>query len=61
VAYPTCEGTDWNDYMMEQMEVAYSGQQFSFSRKRTVLQIQASVFADVKLKVMREARLLRQK
>jgi phage/plasmid primase-like uncharacterized protein len=59
VAFPTCEGTDWNDYMMEQMEVAYSGQQFSFSRKRTVLQIQASVFADVKLKVMREARLLR--
>jgi putative DNA primase/helicase len=59
VAFPTCAGTDWNDYMMEQMEVAYSGQQFSFSRKRTVLQIQASVFADVKLKVMREARLLR--
>lgn len=36
-------------------------QTFSFSRKRTVLQIQASAFADVKLKVIREARLLRTK
>ena len=61
VAYPTCEGTDWNDYVAEQMELACAGQSFSFTRKRTVLQIQASVFADVKLKVMREARLLRAK
>lgn len=61
VAFPMCEGTDWNDYVMEQMELAINGQSFSFSRKRTVPQIQASVFADVKLKVMREARLLRPK
>lgn len=61
VAFPTCEGTDWNDYVMEQMELAHAGQQFSFSRKRTPLQIQAAAFADVKLKVMREARLLRAK
>jgi len=61
VAFPTCEGTDWNDYVAEQMELACAGQSFSFTRKRTVLQIQASVFADVKLKVMREARLLRAK
>jgi putative DNA primase/helicase len=59
VAFPTCAGTDWNDYVMEQMELAHAGQQYSFSRKRTVLQIQASAFADVKLKVMREARLMR--
>ena len=59
VAYPTCAGTDWNDYVMEQMELAFAGQSFSFSRKRTPLQIQASAFADVKLKVMGEARLLR--
>lgn len=61
VAFPTCEGTDWNDYVTEQMELAYEGQQFSFSRKRTALQIQAAVFADVKLKVMRQARLMRPK
>jgi putative DNA primase/helicase len=61
VAFPTCAGTDWNDYVMEQMELAYNGQQFSFSRKRTPIQIQAAAFADVKLKVMREARLLRAK
>jgi phage/plasmid primase-like uncharacterized protein len=61
VAFPTCEGTDWNDYVTEQMELAYEGQQFSFSRKRTALQIQAAVFADVKLKVMRQARLMRAK
>lgn len=61
VAYPTCAGTDWNDYAMEQVETAVAGQQFSFSRKRTVLQIQAAVFADIKLKVMREAKLLRPK
>lgn len=61
VAYPQCTGTDWNDYVMEQMEHAIAGQSFSFSRKRTILQIQASAFADVKLKVMREARLMRQK
>jgi putative DNA primase/helicase len=59
VAFPTCDGTDWNDYVMEQMVLAHEGQSFSFSRKRTAVQIQASVFADVKLKVMREARLLR--
>lgn len=61
VAFPTCTGTDWNDYVMEQVELAVAGQSFSFSRKRTVLQIQASAFADLKLKVMREARLLRAK
>jgi putative DNA primase/helicase len=61
VAFPTCEGTDWNDYVMEQMELAHAGQSFSFSRKRTAMQIQTSVFADVKLKVMREARLMRAK
>jgi putative DNA primase/helicase len=61
VAFPTCAGTDWNDYVMEQMETAHAGQQFSFSRKRTPIQIQASAFADVKLKVMREAKLLRPK
>lgn len=61
MAFPTCEGTDWNDYVMEQMVLAHAGQSFSFSRKRTAVQIQASVFADVKLKVMREARLLRAK
>ncbi|MDQ1924566.1 toprim domain-containing protein [Massilia pseudoviolaceinigra] len=61
VSAPTCKGTDWNDYAMEQMELALEGQAFSFSRKRTVLQMQASVFADIKLKVMREARLLRTK
>jgi putative DNA primase/helicase len=61
VAFPSCEGTDWNDYVTEQMELAYEGQQFSFSRKRTALQIQAAVFADVKLKVMRHARLMRAK
>lgn len=61
VAFPTCEGTDWNDYVTEQMELAYEGQQFSFSRKRTAQQIQAAVFADVKLKVMRQARLMRPK
>lgn len=61
VAFPQCAGTDWNDYVMEQIEHAVAGQSFSFSRKRTVLQIQASAFADVKLKVMREARLLRAK
>lgn len=61
VAFPTCEGTDWNDYVMEQMVLAHAGQSFSFSRKRTAVQIQASVFADVKLKVMREARLMRAK
>lgn len=59
VAFPVCAGTDWNDYVMEQMELAFAGQQFSFSRKRTPLQIQAAAFADVKLKVMREARLMR--
>lgn len=59
VAAPVCAGTDWNDYAMEQMEVAMSGQEFSFSRKRSVLQVQASVYADIKLRVMREARLLR--
>lgn len=58
VAYPTCAGTDWNDYVMEQMELAFAGQSFSFSRKRTPLQIQAAAFADVKLKVMREAKLM---
>jgi len=61
VAYPQCTGTDWNDYVQEQVEQAVAGQSFSFSRKRTVLQIQASAFADVKLKVMREAWLLRAK
>lgn len=61
VAYPQCAGTDWNDYVMEQMEVVMSAPSFSFSRPRSPLQIQASAFADVKLKVMREARLLRQK
>lgn len=61
VAVPACAGTDWNDYAMEQLELAMSGQQYSFSRKRSILQVQASVFADVKLKVMREARLLRAK
>lgn len=61
VAFPQCAGSDWNDYVMEQIEQAVAGQTFSFSRKRTVLQIQASAFADVKLKVMREARLLRTK
>ena len=59
VALPTCEGTDWNDYVMEQMEEAHAGQSFSFSRKRTAMQIQAAAFADVNLKVMREARLMR--
>jgi len=59
VAAPICAGTDWNDYAMEQMEAAMSGQQYSFGRKRSVLQVQAAVFADIKLKVMREARLLR--
>jgi putative DNA primase/helicase len=61
VAAPTCKGSDWNDYAMEQMELAMEGQEFSFSRKKTVLQIQANVFADIKLKVMREARLMRAK
>jgi phage/plasmid primase-like uncharacterized protein len=61
VAFPTCAGTDWNDYVAEQMELAHAGQSFSFSRKRTALQIQAAAFADVKLKVMREARLMRPK
>jgi len=61
VAFPQCAGTDWNDYVQEQVEQAVAGQSFSFSRKRTVLQIQVSAFADVKLKVMREARLLRTK
>lgn len=61
VAYPTCAGTDWNDYAQEQLETAMEGQSFSFSRKRSVLQVQASVYADIKLKVMREARLMRQK
>lgn len=62
VAFPTCEqGTDWNDYVMEQMELAHAGQRFSFSRKRTAIQIQTSVFADVKLKVMRAAQLMRAK
>ena len=61
VAAPACKGTDWNDYAMEQMELALEGQAFSFNRKRTVLQVQASVFAGIKLKVMREARLLRAK
>ncbi|NHZ40098.1 toprim domain-containing protein [Massilia aquatica] len=61
VAAPACNGTDWNDYAMEQMELALEGQAYSFARKRTVLQVQASVFADIKLKVMREARLLRAK
>lgn len=61
VAIPACAGTDWNDYVMEQVETAMAGQSFSFSRKRTPLQIQASAFADVKLKVMREARLMRTK
>lgn len=61
VAFPVCEGTDWNDYATEQMELAYEGQQFSFSRKRTALQIQAAVFADVKLKVLRQAGLMRAK
>lgn len=61
VAAPDCKGTDWNDYAMEQMELAMEGQDFSFSRKKTVLQVQADVFADIKLKVMREARLMRAK
>lgn len=61
VAYPTCAGTDWNDYAQEQLETAVAGQSFSFSRKRSVLQIQASVYADIKLKVMREARLMRKR
>jgi putative DNA primase/helicase len=61
VAFPMCEGTDWNDYVMEQMELAHAGQSFSFVRKRTAVQIQSAVFADVKLKVMREARLMRAK
>jgi putative DNA primase/helicase len=61
LAFPTCTGTDWNDYLMEQMELAHAGQSFSFSRKRTAVQIQAAVFADMKLKVMREARLMRAK
>lgn len=61
VAAPACNGTDWNDYAMEQMELTLEGQAYSFARKRTVLQVQASVFADIKLKVMREARLLRAK
>jgi len=61
VAFPTCAGTDWNDYVMEQMELVMSAPSFTFSRPRTPLQIQASAFADVKLKVMREARLMRAK
>jgi putative DNA primase/helicase len=61
MASPTCTGTDWNDYAMEKMEVAMEEQTYSFSRRRSVLQVQASVFADIKLQVMREARLLRAK
>lgn len=61
VAYPTCAGTDWNDYLAEQTVLACEGQSFSFSRKRSVLQVQAGVLVDIKLKVMREARLMRQK
>lgn len=61
VAFPTCDGTDWNDYAQERLETAAAGQQFSFNRKRTVQQLQASVYADIKLKVMREARLMRPK
>lgn len=61
VAFPTCAGTDWNDYHHEMLELAVAGQEYSFSRKRSILQIQASVFGDIKLKVMREARLLRPK
>ena len=61
VAFPTCAGTDWNDYVMEQIELVMSGPSFSFSRPRSPLQVQAGAFADVKLKVMREARLLHAK
>lgn len=61
VAFPTCAGTDWNDYVMEQMVLAHAGQSFSFSRKRTAVQIQAAVFADVSLKVRRMAKLMQPK
>jgi putative DNA primase/helicase len=59
VAYPTCAGSDWNDYLMERIESVSAEQNFSFSRKQSILQIQAGVFAEIKFKVMREARLLR--
>ncbi|MGI4936360.1 MAG: toprim domain-containing protein [Janthinobacterium lividum] len=59
VAYPTCAGSDWNDFAIERMDAIFAEQDFSFSAKRTIFQIQAKAFAEIKTSVMREARLLR--
>lgn len=59
IAFPECSGSDWNDYLAERTIAAGETQGFSFSRKKTPSQIQTEVFAEIKMQVMREARLLR--
>jgi putative DNA primase/helicase len=59
VAAPECVGTDWNDFAMERIDAICSAQDYSFSRKKSILQVQADVLAEVKMHVMRSARLMR--
>lgn len=59
VAYPECSGTDWNDYAVEHIETLYEKQSNSRGRKQTIFQIEAIVHAEIRLQVMRQARLLR--
>lgn len=58
VAAPTCVGSDWNDYAMEHIAALTDSQEFS-RRKRTESQMETIVHADIKLQVMRHARLLK--
>jgi putative DNA primase/helicase len=59
VAYPECAGSDWNDYAVERIEALYAAQSTGFGRKQTILQIEAIVHAEIRLKIMRAAKLLR--
>lgn len=59
IAFPECAGSDWNDYLAERTQAVMDAQDFSFSRKQSPSHVRAKVFAEIKMQVMREARLLR--
>lgn len=58
VAYPTCNGSDWNDYAAEQNKFITVQHSFSFAKKMTPLQIQQQVNADIRHHVMRHAKMM---
>lgn len=59
VAYPECAGSDWNDFLSARLEARAAAARPGLRHGRGILQMQAGVFAEIKHKVMREARLVR--